>query len=298
MSACQKREDQSLVTIDGENITVQDFIQENSHNLQLRAQLIEQIIDKVALDTYGKDVNTKDIEYTYEETKHSYGESFAQVLVQEGLTETTLKNKIKAELALNEAVKAMTNISQAEREQAWQTYHPTVKAQIAVFESKEQAEKAIAASKNQPNISSYAKQSAALVDGADAEGILSFDSESEAIPENVKQSAFELKKDERSTVLTGVVQNGLVNQTQYYVIQMLTPSDPNKKLEDYQTELDQSILDKKVKDEVVRSEVIQKLLSQADVKIVDEDFAGILDNYHLEQQQSQKWWEKITSIWK
>lgn len=294
LSACQEKETRTIATMDGYALTVEKYIQENSKTPQMRAQLIEQIIAKVALDRYGKEVSNEAIEHTYEETKKSHGEMFEQLLAQEGYTEASLKERIKAELALDEAVKATIVISQSDRNSAWKTYHPEVKAEIAVFDSEDQAKKA----REESDLGVYAKESKDKVKGADTNGVLSFDSQSDVLPETVKQAAFELEKDERSEVIKGIVNDGVKNQTYYYVIRMVEPSDPKKKLEDYKTELDQIILTNKVKDEVVRAEAIQQLLAQADVKIVDEDFAGLLDNYHLEKQQPKSWWENITSLWK
>ena len=96
LAACGKTSgsDKDIITMKGDTITVSEFYDKVKSNPSAQQVLLNLTIKEVFEKQYGKKVTDKEVEEAYEKSSKAYGDNFARVLAQAGLTGITLNRVI------------------------------------------------------------------------------------------------------------------------------------------------------------------------------------------------------------
>ncbi|SJZ51416.1 foldase protein PrsA [Pilibacter termitis] len=268
----------NIATMKGSSITVEDFYDKAKTNSTNQELVRSMIIYDVFTNKYGKDVKQSEIDKKFDETKKQYGDSFKTTLQQNGLTEASYKERIKSDLALNAGLKAHIKLSKDDLKKAWEAFHPEVQASIIVLASEDEA-KTVGeeAKKAGADFAKLAKEKSSDETTKADGGKIKFDSSSTTVPDEVKTAAFKLKDGQVSDVIN--VTNPSTYQTQYYIVKMEKNVDKGNDMTKYEKEVKKIAEDTKLADQTFTTKVIGDELKAANVKIEDDAFKTVLDQF-------------------
>lgn len=103
LAACGSK---TVATTSGGKITESEYYSSLKNTSSGKQVLQQMILDKVLEKQYGDKVKTSQVTKQYNTYKKEYGSSFKSVLSQSGMTASQLKQQIRDNLLLKEAVKA------------------------------------------------------------------------------------------------------------------------------------------------------------------------------------------------
>ncbi|MEG0550334.1 MAG: peptidylprolyl isomerase [Vagococcus sp.] len=282
-----------VATMKGGKITEDDFYTELKKNPQTADALTNMIIGKVTENAYGKDVKQEDVDKEFKKMEEQQGgkKQFEDVLKQNNMDVKTYKESIKGQLAFQQMLKSNLKITDNDLKETWKTYHPAVDTQIALFDSKEDAEKALKQVNDGTDFTKVAKEQskdeATKKDG----GKLTFDStmktkpENVMVPEQVKEEAYKLEDGKTSGVITA--QNMQTGADSFYIVKMVKNVKKGNDYKKYEKELKEITEQTKMQDPTFQQKIVGEELDKANIKITDEAFKDILTPY-LPQKEEKK----------
>ncbi len=133
----------SVATTNGGKITQEDFYNKLKKSPQGKQQLQQMILHKVLEKQYGDKVKNSDVDKQLNQYKSQYGSQFKALLQQQGMTESTLKQSLKDQLMLKQAVMARTDFSNKQLEKQFKSFQPKVTVQTIMTKDKDTAQNAI-----------------------------------------------------------------------------------------------------------------------------------------------------------
>ncbi|MDR1567142.1 MAG: peptidylprolyl isomerase [Streptococcaceae bacterium] len=276
LGACSSSKD--IVSMKGSTITVNDFYQKAKTQSASQQVVRDMIIYKVFSSKYAKDVTDKEVTAKYDEQKKGLGDSFSTALSSAGYTETTFKEYLKNNLALEAGLKAHIKIKDADLKTAWKTFHPEVTASIIKAASEDDANAILKDVQAEgSDFAKIAKEKSTDTATKDKGGKITFDSTSTEVPDEVKTAAWKLKNDEVSAVISST--DTSTYQTVYYIVKMDKTSKKGSDLKKYKKQLTDIAEQTKLSDQTFVKDVISSELKKANVKIKDDAFSSVLSDF-------------------
>ncbi|GKT03723.1 peptidylprolyl isomerase [Furfurilactobacillus sp. WILCCON 0119] len=278
LAACGNK---TVATTDGGKVTQDEYYSSMKTTSQGKQVLQQMIIKKVLEKKYGDKVSDKKVTKQYDALKKQYGSSFSSMLEQQGMTASGLKDTLRLNLLLREAVKNDVKISDSDLKKQFKDWEPKVQTAIIVTSSKDKAQKAIDALNNGDSFSTVAKKYSEDSSTKNKGGkVGKFDNATSSVDDSIKTAAFKLKNGEYTT--SPVADTSSTTGTKsYYVIKMLDkPSKGTWK--DHKQDLKNQIWDQDMDTSnggTVLQSVISKELKKANVSIKDNDLKDVLSQY-------------------
>lgn len=278
LSACTANpNNQTAISFKGGTITEQEVTDQlkkmNGADSAVQQLIIYQVFEK----NYGDKVSDKDIEKEYNKSKEQLGASFNSQLKLSGYTEATFKKYLKQGLAFQEGLKENVNLTEDDLKKAWDSFHPEVEVQLIKSNSEEEAKEVKKAIDNGEDFSELAKEKSVDTETKEDGGEISFDSQTDNVPKEVKKEAFKLKEGEVSDVI--IATNTTINAAEYFIVKMVKQQDKGNDIAKYKNELEEIATEVKITDPEFQKDVIRKELKEANVKIKDEAFKQVLSPF-------------------
>lgn len=278
LAACSNSSNQTIASMKGQTITVEDFYNEIKSNSTSQSVVRSMIIYDVFTKAYGDKVTDKEVDAKYKEQAKQYGDTFESQLKAAGYTKASFKKTIRQQLALDAGLRAHVKLTDADYKTAWESFHPEVTAQLIQVSTEDEAKTVIAdAQKDGADFSKIAKEKS-LASSAKKGGEVKFDSTTADVPSEVKTAAFALKDGEISSTPIAVTDSSTY-QTTYYVVKMVKNQAKGNDMDKYKKDLKKIAIDNKLNDPTFVTKVIGEELKKANVKIKDKTFADVLTTY-------------------
>src|SRR5699024_7711485 len=223
------------------------------------------------------DVTDEDVEEELEDLKEQVGESFEDVLAQQGLTEDDLKEDIRRNLLQQQAISEGIDVSDEEIEEYYEHMKTEIKARHILVEDEETAEKVEKKLDKGEDFADLAKEYS-TDSSAENGGDIGFFTVGQMVPE-FEEAAYKLDKKE--------VSEPVQSEFGYHIIEVLDKKEAEDdvgSLEDNEEEIRDILVERKVDPEEVQ-EKIQKLIDDAKIKINDEDLEDIFDEDQMQTPQ-------------
>ncbi|KRN13373.1 Foldase protein prsA [Fructilactobacillus fructivorans] len=261
----------TVATTSGGKITESQYYNSMKKTPQGKIVLQTMILNKVLNKEYGDKVKSSQVDDQFNQYKSQYGSQFKTLLSQQGLTEKSLKEQIKDNLLLKQAVIANTSFSDKDLQNQFKKYQPKVTVNEITTKNQGDAEKVISGLENGQKFSDLAKKYSTDANKKDGGKMAPFDNTDTSLDNNFKNAAFKLKNGEYT-------KEPVKTKAGYQVIQMV--NHPSKgKYEDHKAELKDQLATERMSDNTVLHAVVSKVLKDGDVKIQDKDLQNILADY-------------------
>ncbi|EOH87924.1 peptidylprolyl isomerase [Enterococcus pallens] len=277
LGACSSSNSQEIATMKGGKLTVEDFYNEAKKE-QTNQQLVRNmIIYDVFENAYGDKVTDKQIDKEYNKQAKQLGDSFESQLQAAGYTKSSYKDYLKQSLAFQEGIKSHIKLTDADKKAAWESFHPEVEARVILASSEDEANEIKKQLDDGGDFAKIAKEKSQDTATKEDGGKVKFDSQSDAVPSEVKEAAFALKDGEVSAVVSAM--DASTYQTAYYIVKMEKNTPKGNDMSKYEKEVNEIAENTKMADQTFTSEVIGEELKKANVKIKDEAFDNILSDF-------------------
>lgn len=295
LSGCRNAESE-IATMRGGKVTTDDFFHSafvdpklgqsmSTSRKQANEQALQRmIINKVFLDRYEEKVTNTMIDEKYSEQEELYGgkEQFQQALQASGLTKKSFQEMIKESLAFEIGLKEHMEIGESELDTAWDSFHPSVEAQLIQVSDEAKAKELLENIQEDPStFDELAKENSEYKGNNEENGKITFDSTNNKIPSEVQNTAFSLDDDELSNIITVV--DPSTNQTSYYIVKMIRNEGKGNDQNKYSDELTEIAQNALLNDPEFVSTTVGKELKEADVKIKDENLQDLLSDYLVKE---------------
>ena len=277
LAACSQGAGKDIVTMKGETITVEEFYNKIKTSPQTQQALVDMTINQVFEAKYGKKITDKEVDAEYDKTAKAYGDSFNQVLAQQGLTADTFRTELRARMLGNYVIKqaAEKEINDEALKTAYNDYTPEVTTQIVKVADEETAKQVKEKADAGEDFAGLAKEYSTDTDTKDKGGESKFDSGTTTVPTDVRNAAFALENGQVSDVIT--VTNNL--SSNYYVVKMVSKSEKKADWKEYKDRLKEILVASKTADQSFVQSVIAKEMADANIKIKDPAFQNIFNQY-------------------
>lgn len=252
LSACGNSSE-TIVSTKAGDVTKEEFY--DAMKQQAGQNIIKNlVIQKVFVKNYK--VEDKDVDAEYKTTKEQYGDQFETLLKQSGMTEETLKEQIRASLAVKKAISDTITDKELKAK-----HKPEIRASHILVKDEETAKKVqaeLAAGKSFEELAKqYSEDTASKENGGD----LDYFGPGKMVPE-FEEAAYKLKKDEISQP---------VKSSYGYHIIKVTDIKELKPFDEVKDDLKKQIIEEKMADTTFMNEFIDKELKKADVEVKDKD---------------------------
>ncbi len=274
LAACSNNSDAEIATMKGAKLTVSDFYERAKTEQSSQQVVFDMILSEVFTSKYGDQVTDEMVE---DEIKNVFGDNFEEQLKSSGLTRKEVETSIKERLAFQEGLKAHVELTDEDLKAAWDSFHPEVEAQIiAVLNQDEATEIHSDVLADDADFGAIAAEKSSLPSAED-NGNVTFDSSVSVneVPSEVQQVAWTLSDGQVSDVIPVNSAYG----TSYYIIKMVKSQAKGNDMEPFEDTVRQIATDAKLNDSAFTTKAIGQELVDANVKIKDESFSGILTNF-------------------
>lgn len=269
LAACGSK---SVATTNGGKITESAYYSSLKGTSSGKQVLQQMILNKVLEKQYGKKVKDSAVNKDFNKYKKQYGSSFNAVLQQNGMTASQLKDSIRSNLLLQQAVRDNTKFTDAQLKAQFKSYQPKVTVNQILVSKKSTAETVIKQLKAGKSFSSLAKKYSTDTATKNKGGRISaFDNTNTSLDSNFKKAAFKLKNGDYT-------KTPVKTQYGYQVIQMVNhPAKGTYK--NHESELKTQLVDKRLADSDTLHSVVSKVLKKGKVTIQDKDLQNVLSDY-------------------
>jgi foldase protein PrsA len=252
LSACGNSSD-TIVSTKAGDVTKEEFY--DAMKQQAGQNVIKNlVIQKVFTKNYK--VEDKDVDAEFKTTKEQYGEQFESLLEHSGMTEDTLKEQIRASLAVKKAIG--DTITEKELKAK---HKPEIRASHILVKDEETAKKVeaeLAAGKSFEELAKqYSEDTASKENGGD----LDYFGPGKMLAE-FEEAAYKLKK--------GEISQPVKSSYGYHIIKV-TDIKELKPFDEVKDDLKTQIIEEKMADTTFMNEFIDKELKKADVEVKDKD---------------------------
>ncbi|KXT73660.1 putative parvulin type peptidyl-prolyl isomerase, similarity with PrsA foldase [Streptococcus sp. DD10] len=280
LAACSQNSSKDIVTMKGATITEADFYDKVKTNAQAQNVLLQMTIEKVFEAKYGKNVTDKEVNEAYEENAKNYGDNFATVLAQAGLTADTYREQIRANKLVEYAVKqaAEKEATDENLKNLFDSYTPEVTANIIKLDSEDKAKEVLEKAKaDGADFAALAKENSTDTSTKDNGGEVKFDSGSTDVPDAVKSAAFALDTNGVSDIVT--VTDSQTYTTSYYIVKVSNKTSKSDNWKDYKKRLKEIFVAEREKNASFIQSVVGAELTEANIKVKDEAFQSLFAQY-------------------
>ncbi|KRL57427.1 peptidylprolyl isomerase [Furfurilactobacillus rossiae] len=278
LAACGNK---TVATTNGGKITQDQYYSSMKTTSQGKQVLQQMIIKKVLEKNYGSKVSSSKVNKQYDTVKKQYGSSFNSMLTQQGMTASSLKDTLRMNLLLKEAVKNDVKITDSDLKKQFKSWEPKVSTAVIVTSKKDTATKAIDELNSGTSFTKVAKKYSEDTSSKNKGGkVGTFDNASTSVDDSIKTAAFKLNNGEYTkTPVTDT--NSQTGTKSYYVIKML--NKPSKGTwtqhkQDLKEQIWNQDMDTSNGGTVLQS-VIAKELKKGNVNIKDNDLKDVLSQY-------------------
>ncbi|MDP7978522.1 peptidylprolyl isomerase PrsA [Bacillus multifaciens] len=267
LSACGTSD--KVVTSKAGDVTKDEFY--NAMKQQGGKNVLRNLVmEKVFIKNYP--VKDDTVNKRFDEYKKQYGDQFASVLKQSGVTEKQLKESVRGELAMKEAVKKSITDKEVK-----DNYKPEIKASHILVKDEETAKKVKDELAQGKSFEDLAKQYSQDPGSKDKGGDLGYFKPGSMVKE-FEDAAYKLKKDE--------ISNPVKTQFGYHIIKV-TDIKELKPFDQEKDSIKNDLVDKKMKDAQFMNDLVTKEIKKADVKIEDKDLKDIFETPKAEKESKK-----------
>lgn len=269
LAACGSK---TVATTSGGKITESQFYSSLKNTSSGKQVLQQMILNKVLEKQYGDSVKKSEVTKQYNAYKKQYGSSFSSVLSQSGMTASQLREQIRSNLLLKEAVKDNTTVTDAQLKKQFKSYEPKVTVSHILVSKKSTAENVIKQLKAGKSFASLAKKYSTDSQTKKKGGKLdAFDNTDTSLDSSFKKAAFKLKTGQYTTT-------PVKTSYGYHVIKM--DNNPGKgTYKQHEKELKAQIYDNRMNDSSTLKSVVSKVLKKGNVSIKDSQLQNVLADY-------------------
>ncbi|MCM3735234.1 peptidylprolyl isomerase PrsA [Bacillus cytotoxicus] len=257
LSACGTSD--KVVTSKAGDVTKDEFY--NAMKQQGGKKVLHSLVlEKVFIKNYP--VKDDAVNKEFDTYKKQYGDQFASLLTQSGMSEKQLKETIRGQLAMKEAVKKSITDKEVK-----DNYKPEIKASHILVKDEATAKKVKDELAQGKSFEDLAKQYSEDTGSKEKGGDLGYFGAGKMVKE-FEDAAYKLKKDE--------VSDPVKSQFGYHIIKV-TDIKELKPLDQEKDRIKNDLVDKKSQDAQFMTDLISKEIKKADVKIEDKDLKDIFD---------------------
>lgn len=271
LAACSK----TVATTSGGKITESEYYNKMKETQNGKQVLQQMILNKVLEKDYGSKVSSDDVNKQYNILKNQYGSQFTVALQQNGLTPSTLKEQIRDNLLLKQAVIANTKITNKMLKEQWKNFEPKITVAHILVSKESDAQDVINQLKQNgsyDNFKKLAKKYSTDTTTKNNGGKLpSFDGTDTQLDSSFKQAAFKLK--------AGQFTDSPVKTSYGYQVIYCIKNPGKGQMKDHISELKDQIINEEMNNQATLQKVVSKVLKNGDVSIKDKDLQNILSNY-------------------
>lgn len=279
LAACSNSD--AVVSMKGDKITKTDIYDEmkNSSSSTFQQVVQQTVIYGAFQQMYKDDVTDKDVDAKFDEVADSNGgsESFASILSAYGYTEDSYKKALRQSLAFQAGLEANAELTDADYETAWESFHPEVEAQIITTASEDDAKAALEEINGGTDFAEVAKDKSTDTTTKDDGGTVKFDSQDTTIPADVQTAAYALEDGKVSDIIT--VTDSTYGTSTYYIVKMVKNQAKGNSMDPYKDELKEIAMATKTADSTFQTTTIKKVLKDANVKVLDNDLEQYFTEY-------------------
>ncbi|WP_461239495.1 peptidylprolyl isomerase [Paucilactobacillus sp. N302-9] len=275
LAACGNK---AVATTSGGKITESAYYSSLKATSSGKQVLQQMILNKVLDKQYGSKVSKADVNKEYNNYKAQYGSSFTSALAQNGMTTSGLRDEIRSNLLLKQAVKAHTKITQKDIDKQWKSFQPKVETAEILVAKKDDATAIIdklnsASDKTKlKTFKSLAKSKSTDTSNKNNGGkVAAFDNTDTSLDSAYKKAAFKLKTGEYTT-------EPVKTDSGYQVIYMMKNPGKGTKAQ-HTADLKNQIIETDMNNSTKLHSVVAKVLKKGNVSIKDNDLKNILDDY-------------------
>lgn len=262
----------TVATTDGGKITEEQYYNKMKETQQGKQELQQMILNKVLENKYGDKVKKSEIDNQIKQYKSQYGSQFSAMLQQQGMTEDQLKESIKDNLLLKQAVLDKTSFADKDLKKQFKSYEPKVTVATITTKDEDSANNVISELDNGGDWNKLAKENSTDSSTKNKGGKQEpFDNTSTSVDSSVKKEAFKLKKGDYTT-------EPVKTDSGYVVIKMLNYPDKGT-WKEHKSELKEQLATSRLNDSSTLHDVVSKVLKDGDVQIKDSSMKNILSGY-------------------
>ncbi|MDN6639458.1 MAG: peptidylprolyl isomerase [Tetragenococcus sp.] len=268
--------DDEIATMKGDQITVGDFYDKAKTDQNSQQIVLDMIISQVFDEKYGDEVSDDEVDQQIEDT---FGdeETLNQQLEASQMSKSELEETYRQSLAVQKGLEDHVNLTDDDLEEAWDSYHPQVEAQLIAVTSEDEADDVKdQLDEDDADFGEIAEENS-IAPSADDDGSVKFDSTTpaEEVPDEVKEEAWDMEDGDISDPIAVESEYG----SGYYILQMNKNQDKGDDRNEYEDEIEEVATDNKINDQEFTTKVIGEELQDANVKIQDEAFSDILAQF-------------------
>lgn len=257
LSACGTSD--KVVTSKAGDVTKDEFY--NAMKQQGGKKVLHSLVlEKVFIKNYP--VKDDAVNKEFDTYKKQYGDQFSTLLEQSGMTEKQLKETVRGQLAMKEAVKKSITDKEIK-----ENYKPEIKASHILVKDEATAKKVKEELAQGKSFEDLAKQYSEDTGSKEKGGDLGYFGPGKMLKE-FEDAAYKLKKDE--------ISDPVKSKFGYHIIKV-TDIKELKPLDQEKDRIKNDLVDKKSQDAQFMTDLISKEIKKADVKIEDKDLKDIFD---------------------
>ncbi|MEI4801600.1 peptidylprolyl isomerase PrsA [Bacillus sp. NPDC077411] len=264
LSACGTSD--KVVTSKAGDVTKDEFY--NAMKQQGGKNVLRNLVmEKVFIKNYP--VKDDAVNKRFDEYKKQYGDQFSAALKQSGMTEKQLKETVRAELSMKEAVKKSITDKEIK-----DNYKPEIKASHILVKDEATAKKVKDELAQGKSFEELAKQYSEDPGSKEKGGDLGYFTSGKMVKE-FEDAAYKLKKDE--------VSDPVKSQFGYHIIKV-TDIKELKPLDQEKDRIKNELVDKKMQDPKFMNDLVTKEMKKADVKIEDKELKDVFETPKAEKE--------------
>ncbi|MBO1625855.1 peptidylprolyl isomerase PrsA [Bacillus arachidis] len=269
LSACGSSD--KVVTSKAGDISKEDFYNKMKDRVgkqMLRGMVLEQVLIE------NHKVDDKEVDKKYDEYKKQLGDQFDAALKQQGFTEKSFKESVRAELAMTKAIES--TITEKELKE---NYKPEIKASHILVKDEATAKKVKEELNQGKSFEELAKQYSEDPGSKDKGGELGYFGPGKMV-KPFEDAAYKLKKDE--------VSEPVKSDLGYHIIKVTDIKQQEKSFEDSKADIKKQLVAKKMQDGEFMMKLQEDELKKADVKVQDKDLKDTFETPKAEKEEKEK----------
>ncbi|WP_410981592.1 peptidylprolyl isomerase PrsA [Bacillus cereus] len=266
LSACGSAD--KIVTSKAGDISKDEFY-EKMKDRAGKQILTGMVLEKVLVTNYK--VDDKEVDKKYDEYKKQLGDQFDAALKQQGFTDKSFKESVRAELAMNKAIES--SITEKELKE---NYKPEIKASHILVKDEATAKKVKEELGQGKSFEELAKQYSEDTGSKEKGGDLGFFGPGKMVKE-FEEAAYKMKKDE--------VSEPVKSQFGYHIIKVTDIKEQEKTFDQAKGDIKKELVAKKMQDAEFMAKLQEKELKKADVKVNDKD---LKDTFEAPKEDKEK----------
>jgi foldase protein PrsA len=220
---------------------------------------------------FNHKVDDKEVDKKFDEYKKQLGDQFDAALKQQGFTEKTFKESVRAELAMTKAIES--SITEKELKE---NYKPEIKASHILVKDEATAKKVKEELGQGKSFEELAKQYSEDTGSKEKGGDLGYFGPGKMVKE-FEDAAYKMKKDE--------VSEPVKSQFGYHIIKVTDIKEPEKSFDDSKADIKKDLVAKKMQDGEFMAKLQEKELKKADVKVEDKDLKDTFETPKAEKEE-------------